>query len=662
LRVPRASRRLILGAVFAVLLVAGVAAPGYISSIFGEPGDTAEATPIDHVPDDDAALGLIHGGLVPARKGEPCVGKYRTVRPDLCSHGPDGPPAGLDVKRDVTPVAPTGAEPAVPRRDTTLGPTDAQVAQSAGAVGASTPLPSGETTPALVPDANAADAAFTMGAAGVACVGDGVTGKRVQVMYVHEVGTPSRYAQYLESFRTWTAGVDALYAASAQQTGGTRHVRFVTTADCKVPVEEVEVPAGSLADFNRNITAVQSLGYNRGDRKYLMFVDSKVYCGIGTMFGDDRTGANNHNNGGSSYARADAGCWTAGVAAHELGHNLGAVQGSAPHATRNGHCWDDQDLMCYNDGGVPNPPGGMQLLCPNADANQVDCNHDDYYNTNPPAGSYLATHWNVAENDFLIKDGGGTTPPPSPSPSVKPSYPPPPTGTPGPSTSATPSPTNAPLKPLKVTDVTSSSARLAWDPAAAGSQYTIQVNGHSVGTVKASGVTLAGMRPDTEYKVQIVIGSTPYTKVTPVKTKVADAPRPGGWGMLTNALTGEVADLYGARAADGTPLILARRQGGASQQWQLAPVGSDGYLLKSKATGKCVAPVGGTAVEGATLVEAACDTHQNAQLWRLVKTAYGFTLTNEGLVIGVGNVRYGDSRMLVLQKPNQARYQSWTVS
>ena len=37
--------------------------------------------------------------------GEPCVGKYRTVRPDLCSHGPDGPPAGLDVKRDVTPVA-----------------------------------------------------------------------------------------------------------------------------------------------------------------------------------------------------------------------------------------------------------------------------------------------------------------------------------------------------------------------------------------------------------------------------------------------------------------------------------------------------------------------------------------------------------------------------
>jgi hypothetical protein len=38
----------------------------------------------------------------------------------------------------------------------------------------------------------------------------------------------------------------------------------------------------------------------------------------------------------------------------------------------------------------------------------LDCNHDDYYSTNPPANSYLATHWNAANSKFLINPG---TPP-----------------------------------------------------------------------------------------------------------------------------------------------------------------------------------------------------------------------------------------------------------
>jgi len=90
-------------------------------------------------------------------------------------------------------------------------------------------------------------------------------------------------------------------------------------------------------------------------------------------------------------------------------HTMGGVQSSAPHGTAGEHCWDESDRMCYQDGSA-----GEVLAYPCLAANErlFDCNHDDYYNTNPPAGSYLATHWNTANNAFLAQTdpvGFGTT-------------------------------------------------------------------------------------------------------------------------------------------------------------------------------------------------------------------------------------------------------------
>lgn len=106
--------------------------------------------------------------------------------------------------------------------------------------------------------------------------------------------------------------------------------------------------------------------------------------------------------------------WSPNVAAHEIMHTIGGVQITAPHSNTpnytngsSGHCSDEYDRMCEQ--------GTMQYICKDSSHNsRFDCNHDDYYSTNPPAGSYLATHWNTANSAFLI--GGGIAPTSGPIP------------------------------------------------------------------------------------------------------------------------------------------------------------------------------------------------------------------------------------------------------
>ena len=81
--------------------------------------------------------------------------------------------------------------------------------------------------------------------------------------------------------------------------------------------------------------------------------------------------------------------WQPTVMLHEITHNLGGVQQSAPHSTPFAHCWDGSDVMCYSDGSsgsqpyttrrVPHHRGG-------AIPQTYDCGHDDYFNPDPGAG------------------------------------------------------------------------------------------------------------------------------------------------------------------------------------------------------------------------------------------------------------------------------------
>ncbi|MGA5302222.1 RICIN domain-containing protein [Nucisporomicrobium flavum] len=694
-----------------VLGIGGLVGPSLVCGGSGQDcgGQDRERITYAGLPADDPGQGLVYDGLAAAGEKSLCTGSYE-LDDETCTHGPDPAPAGLRVSRDVSPVTAKVPEPREPRHEAGTVPPDAEIVRDQGGSSLS------PGAPALIPDAAPGDADFVLGAHDVACEGDGRTGNRIQVLYLHEFGTPSRYTDYVGSIRTWAAGVDRIFDESAAETGGSRHVRYVTTPECRVDVAEVQMPEGALASFRQTIGALQTLGYNRADRKYLIFSDANVYCGIGTYIADDRPGQGNRNNGGPSYGRVDAGCWGSVVAAQETTHMLGALLQDSPNATGGGSCTDDHDLLCRPDrSGI-----AIRTVCPKQHENRLDCGHDDYFNTNPKPGSYLAENWNVARSDFLLhSDGGDDVPdapedlPAEPSTAPRASATSAPTQAPAPSATATTAATSggdasdgggdapagpaeptatppvaattgapapetpaatgvavapvaatapAPQAVLEIREPTSTSVRLSWSAAADDATYEVDVDGVTVATTVATRARLIGLRPDTKYRVTIRSAKHRYTAKGTAQSAPAARPAANSWFVLTNSLTGGAADLYAARTANGTPLTLGGADGGAQQQWKLVPAGGDTFSLQSRATGKCVVPLDGNPVAGAPLVQGDCTTNDSGR-WQLFATDHGFSLRTDvgGLAAGVGAQRFGAARMLVLQQPVGARHQSWTA-
>jgi hypothetical protein len=682
-----------------VLSVGALAGPGVVGARWMTGGGTAGGAgyAVAALPKDAPDQGMVYDGLTPAPPGSLCAGSYE-LDAETCTHGPDRAPAGLAVRKDVPPVTARAPVPVPPARESGPVPADAEIVRDEGG-SALTP-----DAPALIPDAAPGEADFVMGMHDVACEGDGRSGKRVEVLYLDEFGTPSRYTDVVGSIRTWSAGVDDIFDASAAETGGSRHVRFVTTPQCKVDVAEVQVPENALASFVGTIRALQTLGYNRTDRKYLLFADANVYCGIGTYIADQRSGMGNRNNGGPSYGRVDAGCWSSIMAAHELTHTLGATLTGSPNASGAGGCTDDYDLLCGPDrSGRP-----VRAACPRKHESRLDCGHDDYFSTNPRPGSYLARNWNVAQSEFLLRSDGGDAIPDAPNaapappnaptttaPAAPPAAPPSASATPEPGASdgdtpapeetptpTAPAPTGEPDQPaadvpgpvtdpaaarevqavLEVRDPTSTAVRLSWSAAAPTAQYEVSVDGTPIATTAATRARLIGLKPDATYRVTVRDAAHRYTATAPARTAPAARPAQNSWFVLTNSLTGGAADLYAARTASGTPITLGESDGDAQQQWRLTPAGGGTFSVRSKATGKCVVPLGGNPVAGAPLVQGDCAADSGPR-WRLQSSAHGFTLRTAvgGLVVGVGAQRFGADRVLVLQNGDGARHQSWTA-
>ncbi|GAA2527489.1 ricin-type beta-trefoil lectin domain protein [Pilimelia columellifera] len=693
-RHARSARRFTLTTTIAAICLALVLGP----DLTGRPAPSG--LPIAHLPPDEPRLGLIFQDLFPAGDGEPCVGAFQVADPQLCTHGPRRPPQGLSVDTDVAPAGAQAPAPAAPRLDVAPAPPTRDLLADVGAV--TGPGAGAALAPRTAPD----DSYTTLTGVGPACQGDGRDGRRVQALYAYESGRASNHSRYLASFRSWLAGVDAIYAVSAKATGGQRRIRFVTAGDCLIDIAEVEVPAGALRTLVTMIAALRERGYERADRKYLVFADTNVYCGISTLRRDDSPGPTNQNNQGPSYGRADAGCWGAQVAARELTQMLGGVQDSAPNASGGGECSDGPDLLCDAPAatGDADPSGAAApgADCPLAGSgSRLDCGGDDYFNTGPAEGSYLATHWNIARSGFLIsgpKSAGGprlTAPSPAASPSPTapqdprptpeppgptPSLPPPPPGPPPPSgaaggpapLTAAPSPTPAvglpgalagPAVPVRITDVDVTSATLSWPPAAPGARYVVSVDGVAVGDTSGASARLLGLRPDRRHTVQVMLRENavvaPHTVTATARTLAVATPPPGTTVAFGNALTSQGMTVAAGRSGSDTPIVVAAPDGVATQRWTLRPT-AGGVLLASALSGLCLTPRGGVRA-GSVLAQRTCDPANAAQRWQIVRDGAGLSLTtgDGGLAIGVSAQRYGEHRLLVLQRRNGQPAQRW---
>ncbi|GAB6903773.1 hypothetical protein [Kineosporia succinea] len=241
------------------------------------------------------------------------------------------------------------------------------------------------------------------------CADDSTAGKRVLALYVRGDDQSDRFAANESRFRSWLDTVDRAFVYSSRiNGGGWRKVRWARDAmTCQQVVEDVVVPQTSMEDTDTITAALKAQGYDRADRKYVVWYD-QAGCGVGFgAGGNDLPDWYNLYNYGPHYAMIGTSCWSWSTTLHELLHTLGAVNPSAPHASEKGHCWDANDVLCYDDEGLP--AGGLKQVCKlparaskaGLAANVIDCNGDDYFNTAPPAGSYLATHWNVADSEFL---------------------------------------------------------------------------------------------------------------------------------------------------------------------------------------------------------------------------------------------------------------------
>jgi hypothetical protein len=347
----------------------------------------------DPAPHNNAAKGLVYDGLVPITKGV-CSGQFQDSHPYVapnsstksCTH-PDPGPAGVDVRvRGKQIDAQLAAQlkfdakhppKAAGAKDQPAPMTTAADIGSQGSLSA--------VTPNLQPCVNAGS----------------TTSYSVRLVYAYPAGGNNRYGAVNDELRTIAHRVNAvMYNSSISNGGDGRQVRFTTNNDCSLSFVQDAI-SGNINDFGNIKKQLIAQGRTSSYHKFLVWVDGGSGCGISDAPVDSTAKPTQDNwaNYGGTFSVIWHGCWNY-AEPHELMHSLGAVNYSAPHATSGAHCYDEHDVMCYDDGTAHST---MQVICPNTvNIWRYDCNHNDYFNSNFPISSgYLSSHWNTANSRFL---------------------------------------------------------------------------------------------------------------------------------------------------------------------------------------------------------------------------------------------------------------------
>lgn len=252
---------------------------------------------------------------------------------------------------------------------------------------------------------------------------------KFKIYYVHASNETNRFVEVANLIQH---GLATIHAYLLDVTAGQRTISLDLGTSCGssyADITSITVP-GSAASYRRfDGTVDQSKVMNAlqllaaqisGPPRHHMFIldqfEEQTYLsGLAQTAVDDRPTADNANNnpGLVGYVATPEGSVTQlvnenfpRILLHEMTHTMGAVQGSAPNSTSAGHCTDGLDVMCYVDGS-PEGANYSDSVCP---ANgfvgigqPFDCNNDDYFHPAPPSGSYLATHWNVFNSDYLVR-------------------------------------------------------------------------------------------------------------------------------------------------------------------------------------------------------------------------------------------------------------------
>ncbi|HEY1012978.1 MAG TPA: RICIN domain-containing protein [Herpetosiphonaceae bacterium] len=232
------------------------------------------------------------------------------------------------------------------------------------------------------------------------------------MLYVYPTDRADQYGARLGTIRSYVQGMQDKLNSESMRFGVSSSFNFACDPDGQVTVRRVPL---SISSAQHDIAAItndlKAKGYNSTLEKYWIMYEQPA-CGGGVAWAesDDRPVVDNGANRGPSYGISWGFCGF-DTLMHEAGHTLGAVMNSAPNTTGGFHCIDGNDIMCYNDGG---PRGGLYNPNVCSDYQHWDCNNNDYFHPNPPAGSYLATHWNLGACylNFIVRSGCGTTPPP----------------------------------------------------------------------------------------------------------------------------------------------------------------------------------------------------------------------------------------------------------
>ena len=333
------------------------------------------------------------------------------------------------------------------------------------------PAPTAPTNPAPTAPTNPAPTAPPLpDLAKIACDGDGVSGNRVQYMYLYFEGEPNRLEQKRSEIIAQAVRADQTVQKTAQKTKGMRKIRYVhdnKKVDCNLDIKSVMLTKADQQQINNygdeslekliGKLSEKKFGLTSSLRKYTFYVDHnmKSYggtCGLAGPIGPANQAETNafvqllRSKGATINNQADfdnlfetpnpitninenlpgiaifptgnvdnngrllADCSKPIIAAgdrapsdvqtHELMHTFGAVSSKSPHGSTKGHCHDEFDLMCYKDDST-----ALDFsACTNPTQNfLLDCGNDDYFSTNPPAGSYLANNWNIANSQFFIR-------------------------------------------------------------------------------------------------------------------------------------------------------------------------------------------------------------------------------------------------------------------